>query len=307
MSFGGGAQFGSEGSGFGASAGSSGGAAGFSFGSGDVVAPVFGAGPAKGATTTDTASPAPAAAATAAAADNGGAAAASPGGGAAGGADDEAVDDSQLILPDVQFGEVELTKGTEQEEVLVELRTKMYVFFVEDKYGDEVRRNMWKQRGLGNVQILKHKVTGAYRILMRQEGTLKITCNAPLKRGLGEGYAEIKPNGEKGMVTSLLIFNADENVSELKMVAFKFRSADMLTEFTDVWKSALENAPKPPVAAHLHQQLPQHLQPLERASRPPPLRLPLPPLPLLRQQVLPVQLPQQWPRGLSALSPQALE
>ena len=199
MSFGGGAQFGSEGSGFGASAGSSGGAAGFSFGGGDVVAPVFGAGPANGATTTDTASPAPAAAATAAA-DNGGAAAASPGGGAAGGADDEAVDDSQLILPDVQFGEVELTKGTEQEEVLVELRTKMYVFFVEDKYGDEVRRNMWKQRGLGNVQILKHKVTGAYRILMRQEGTLKITCNAPLKRGLGEGYAEIKPNGEKGMV-----------------------------------------------------------------------------------------------------------
>lgn len=240
VSFGGGenTQFGSEGSGFGTSLGE-GNAGDFSFGGGDNVAPVFGgaAGSAGGAGTpvtnksenSKTSPPG-----------------ASPAAATAGGADDEAVDDSQLILPDVKFGEVQLTKGTEQEEVLVELRSKMYVFFEEDKYGDEVRKNMWKQRGLGNVQILKHNVTGAYRVLMRQEGTLKITCNAPLKKGLADGYAAIKPNGEKGMVTSLLIYNADEDISELKSVAFKFRSSDMLKEFTEAWTQALENASTSP-------------------------------------------------------------
>ncbi len=35
----------------------------------------------------------------------------------------------------------------------------------------------WKQRGTGDVKILKHKETGAYRLVMRQEKTLKLIAN----------------------------------------------------------------------------------------------------------------------------------
>ena len=35
----------------------------------------------------------------------------------------------------------------------------------------------WKQRGTGDVKILKHKSTGKYRVVMRQEKTLKLIAN----------------------------------------------------------------------------------------------------------------------------------
>jgi hypothetical protein len=35
----------------------------------------------------------------------------------------------------------------------------------------------WKERGLGMAKILKHKVTGVTRIIMREEKTLKLRLN----------------------------------------------------------------------------------------------------------------------------------
>ena len=35
----------------------------------------------------------------------------------------------------------------------------------------------WKQRGTGDIKILKHKTTGRFRVVMRQEKTLKLVAN----------------------------------------------------------------------------------------------------------------------------------
>ena len=35
----------------------------------------------------------------------------------------------------------------------------------------------WKERGTGEIKILKHKTRKAFRIISRQDGTLKLTCN----------------------------------------------------------------------------------------------------------------------------------
>lgn len=48
-------------------------------------------------------------------------------------------------------------------------KAKLYRF---DKEG-----NQWKERGGGNVKLLKHKVTGKVRLVMRQSKTLKICAN----------------------------------------------------------------------------------------------------------------------------------
>lgn len=37
--------------------------------------------------------------------------------------------------------------------------------------------NQWKERGTGDVKLLKHKTTGKIRLLLRQEKTLKVCAN----------------------------------------------------------------------------------------------------------------------------------
>ncbi|KAG6420366.1 hypothetical protein SASPL_116891 [Salvia splendens] len=82
-------------------------------------------------------------------------------------ADDE--DTGAQIAPIVQLQEVAVTTGEENEDVLLELKSKLYRF---DKDG-----NQWKERGVGIVKLLKHKETGKVRLVMRQNKTLKICAN----------------------------------------------------------------------------------------------------------------------------------
>ena len=56
-------------------------------------------------------------------------------------------------------------------------RARLILFFAEDKYGDEVRKNIWKERGTGDIRILKHKESKQERVVMRQEKTFKLILN----------------------------------------------------------------------------------------------------------------------------------
>ncbi|KAK7357164.1 hypothetical protein VNO80_16447 [Phaseolus coccineus] len=81
--------------------------------------------------------------------------------------DDE--DTGANIAPIVKLEEVAVTTGEEDENPILDLKSKLYRF---DKDG-----NQWKERGAGTVKFLKHKVTGKVRLLMRQSKTLKICAN----------------------------------------------------------------------------------------------------------------------------------
>ncbi|KAL1343477.1 hypothetical protein HN51_029859 [Arachis hypogaea] len=82
-------------------------------------------------------------------------------------ADDE--DTGAQVAPIVKLEEVAVTTGEEDEDVILDLKSKLYRF---DKDG-----NQWKERGAGTVKFLKHKATGKVRLLMRQSKTLKICAN----------------------------------------------------------------------------------------------------------------------------------
>lgn len=56
-------------------------------------------------------------------------------------------------------------------------RVRLFLFYPEDRYGDEVRKNIWKERGTGELRILKHKTDKKERMVMRQEKTLKLILN----------------------------------------------------------------------------------------------------------------------------------
>lgn len=81
--------------------------------------------------------------------------------------DDE--DTGAQVAPIVKLEEVAVTTGEENEEAILDLKSKLYRF---DKDG-----NQWKERGAGTVKFLKHRQTQKVRLVMRQSKTLKICAN----------------------------------------------------------------------------------------------------------------------------------
>jgi len=64
---------------------------------------------------------------------------------------------------------VQAVTGEEEEETLFKMRAKLFRF---DKTSSE-----WKERGTGDLKLLKHKQTKRIRVLMRRDKTLKICAN----------------------------------------------------------------------------------------------------------------------------------
>ncbi|GLT80751.1 hypothetical protein SLA2020_521750 [Shorea laevis] len=82
-------------------------------------------------------------------------------------AEDE--DTGAQVAPIVKLEEVAVSSGEENEDPILDMKSKLYRF---DKDG-----NQWKERGAGTVKLLKHRETGKVRLLMRQSKTLKICAN----------------------------------------------------------------------------------------------------------------------------------
>lgn len=84
---------------------------------------------------------------------------------------DENYDPEQEVTgnfkPLQELPEVPQMTGEENEDVVVKFRTKLY----------RHRDNQWKERGAGDLKLLKDRTTNKIRVLMRQDKTLKIVAN----------------------------------------------------------------------------------------------------------------------------------
>jgi hypothetical protein len=67
----------------------------------------------------------------------------------------------------VDLPEMPVVTGEEQEEEVTKFRSKIYRFH--DK--------QWKERGVGELRFLRHKVTNFIRVLNRSEKTHKVVVN----------------------------------------------------------------------------------------------------------------------------------
>jgi hypothetical protein len=87
-----------------------------------------------------------------------------------GGGDDERVegaDSTAEYKPVVELKPVEVSTGEENDEIVYKQRSACYRFD-----GGE-----WKERGRGEVKLLRNKEIGIVRVLLRQEKTLKLCIN----------------------------------------------------------------------------------------------------------------------------------
>ncbi|KAJ7406949.1 E3 SUMO-protein ligase RanBP2-like isoform X3 [Willisornis vidua] len=117
--------------------------------------------------------------------------------------------DPVVPLPD----KIEVKTGEEDEEEFFCNRAKLFRFDAESKE--------WKERGIGNVKILKHKVTGKFRLLMRRDQVLKICANHYINTDM-----KLTPNAtsDKSFVWHALDY-ADE-LPKPEQLAIRFKTPE---------------------------------------------------------------------------------
>lgn len=126
-------------------------------------------------------------------------------------------------LPD----KVDLKTGEEEEEEMFCNRAKLYRFDTETRE--------WKERGTGNIKILKHGTKGKIRILMRREQVLKICANHYITAD-----TLLTPNSgsDKSWVWHAIDYADEEPKPE--QLAIRFKSADEASLFKAKFDEAQE-------------------------------------------------------------------
>ncbi|XP_053679745.1 E3 SUMO-protein ligase RanBP2 [Anopheles nili] len=152
-------------------------------------------------------------------------------GGDAAEGDDGAADESSVMeeenntyfapvipLPD----KVDVKTGEEDEDVLYVHRAKLYRFISSE----------WKERGIGDVKILKHKASGQLRVVMRREQVLKICLNHVLT----EDICYTKKDDKSWQFVAN---DFSEGNFEIMNFSLRFKSSDIAQEFRDAIAAAL--------------------------------------------------------------------
>ncbi|CDF38178.1 unnamed protein product [Chondrus crispus] len=134
-------------------------------------------------------------------------------------------DCSKEYEPVVRLAEVETKTGEEDEEVVFKMRSKLFRFNKEQKE--------WKERGTGDVRILKHKENRKIRLLMRREKTLKICLNHYINPSV-----ELREN--VGSDRSWVWHGVDyaDGERDEATLAIRFRDSTNATAFKEAYDSA---------------------------------------------------------------------
>ncbi|XP_051979684.1 ran-specific GTPase-activating protein-like [Xyrauchen texanus] len=123
--------------------------------------------------------------------------------------------------PIVSLPEQDVKTLEEDEEELFKMRAKLYRFASENDPPE------WKERGTGDVKLLRHKEKGSIRLLMRRDRTLKICANHNIMP-----LMELKPNAgsDRAWVWNTHADFADEQ-PKAEMLAIRFLNAENAQKF----------------------------------------------------------------------------
>lgn len=123
--------------------------------------------------------------------------------------------------PIVSLPEQDVKTLEEDEEEIFKMRAKLYRFASENDPPE------WKERGTGDVKLLRHIEKGSIRLLMRRDRTLKICANH-----LVMPLMELKPNAgsDRAWVWNTHADFADEKPKP-EMLAIRFLNAENAQKF----------------------------------------------------------------------------
>merc|ERR1712176_94214 len=124
----------------------------------------------------------------------------------------------------------ESTPDEEDEETLCTYRSKLFLYG-ETLLDKGTGKKTWKERGIGEARILRHREHQRLRFLMRQEKTMKVIANHAL-----DPRIKLEPNAgsDRSWVWSCYDF-ADGELEE-KVFALRFANSDLANEFKEKYE-----------------------------------------------------------------------
>ncbi|KKA27894.1 hypothetical protein TD95_004276 [Thielaviopsis punctulata] len=145
------------------------------------------------------------------------------------GADEDEAPESEDVHfePVIKLTEkVEVKTNEESEEHLFKMRAKLFRFFKET--------SEWKERGTGDVRLLKHKETGKIRLVMRRDKTLKVCANHYITPEM-----KLSPNvgSDRSWVWNVAA-DISEGEPEAATLAIRFANSENANLFKDAFIDA---------------------------------------------------------------------
>jgi len=132
--------------------------------------------------------------------------------------------------PIVSLPEVEVPSGEDGEEEVFKIRAKLYRW---DAVADPPE---WKERGTGDVRVLKHTDKGHYRILMRRDKTKKVCANHFVRPWMI--LQPMKSSNDKAWMYQCHADFADEE-AKAEVFAIRFGNPDNATKFKTAFDKAV--------------------------------------------------------------------
>ncbi|XP_048757523.1 ran-specific GTPase-activating protein-like [Ostrea edulis] len=130
--------------------------------------------------------------------------------------------------PVVRLPEVEVKSLEEDEEETFKMRAKLF------RFDNAAEPPEWKERGTGDVKLLKHNVTGLIRLLMRRDKTHKVCANHYVTTQM-----ELKPNAgsDRAWVWPVPSDFADEEPKQ-ELLAIRFANSENALKFKEKFEEA---------------------------------------------------------------------
>jgi len=145
--------------------------------------------------------------------------------------EEEEVTEGNWTTPQVEIKEVEVVTGEEKEETFWKHRAKLYRWGKESGNAGE-----WKERGLGDAKLLRHKDTGKIRFLLRQEKTLKIVANHYVLQA--EDFCRLVPNVSSDKIWVWTVNDFADDELKLQQFALKFGQVEQANIFKGKFEEA---------------------------------------------------------------------
>ncbi len=127
----------------------------------------------------------------------------------------------------VDLPQVTIETGEKDEEEIFKARAKLYRW----------KEEQWKERGVGDIRILKNKITGKHRAVLRQDQTLKIRCHFYIH---GSDLCQLQKlkTAEKSLFWTCADFS--EEKLAIERFCLRLKTDQEIEEFTKIWQASYE-------------------------------------------------------------------
>jgi Ran-binding protein 1 len=125
----------------------------------------------------------------------------------------------------INLPKVDIKTGEEDEEIIFKIRARIYRW----------RLDEWKERGTGEIKILRHKENKKIRLILRQDKTLKAVANFFIA---DDPLCILKEHQGSDKMFFFMAYDCSDDVPAVEKYVLKFGNADLAAKFKKSFNEA---------------------------------------------------------------------